>query len=286
MSDQIEDKSKDTVSEDAAAAAYDRLFRKYRQLILLLLIAAVLFVIGFLVYGAAKSARGGAGQVKTDDKISALDARIKPDLTIELAPGVGMELVKVKAGSFTMSRFDKANWKDETEHEVTLKNDFYLGVTEVTQEQWRAVTGGDPSSFKGGRRPVEMVSWNDAMEFCEKLNRGGKAPQGWKFTLPTETQWEFAARGGIRGRNCKYSGSDELKEVGWYGDSDADAAGGIKGATRFVAAKRANELGLYDMSGNVWEWCLDDYVRESDKVLPESRLTVSASVDGKTVLSQ
>ena len=90
------------------------------------------------------------------------------------------------------------------------------------------------------------------MEFCRKLNEMGKAPDGWKFTLPTEAQWEYASRGGNKSRGCKYSGSNDLGEVGWYGDNS-------DGKTHPVATKGANELGLYDMSGNVCEWCLDWY---------------------------
>ena len=168
-------------------------------------------------------------------------------------PGdVELELVRVEAGTFTMGARDGENYSDEKEHRVTLTRDFYLGKTEVTQAQWKAVMGNNPSRFKGGNLPVECVSWDDAMEFCKKLNEMGKAPSGWKFTLPTEAQWEYAARGGNKSRGYKYSGSNDRGEVAWYaGNSD------IK--THPVATKGANELGLCDMSGNVWEWCLDRY---------------------------
>ena len=289
MSDGIRDEEKDKAAKDncSGGAPGGCRFRKYRRIVLALIIAAAVGVPAFLVCGAVRSAgRGrGAGPAKTGGKLTALDPKIAPGLRIELAPGVTLDMMPVKAGAFTMSRADKANWKDEVEHEVTLKNDFCIGVTEVTQAQYRAVTGGDPSYFKGDDRPVEMVSWDDAMAFCERLNESGKAPKGFKFTLPTEAQWEFAARGGLKDRKCKYSGSDELKEVGWYGDSD-NVGDGIRGATRPVAGRSANELGLYDMSGNVWEWCLDDYAQDSSKPLPESRLVISRVDRGKTVFCQ
>ena len=181
---------------------------------------------------------------------------------ISLPGGKILEMVKVEAGSFEMSARDGENFNDEVSHRMTLTKDFYIGRTEVTQAQWKAVMGTNPSKFKGDDLPVEQVSWNDAMEFCEKLNDSGKAPRGWKFTLPTETQWEYAARGGKKSKGSKYSGSDSIDEVAWYWDN-ADKK------THPVGKKKANELGLYDMSGNVWEWCLDDWQDKSDKLTAE-----------------
>ena len=176
------------------------------------------------------------------------------DIVLDLPGGVKLALVKVAAGSFMMGSpaGETGRYDDESLHRVTLTRDFYLGRTEVTQAQWRAVMGTDPSYFKGDDWPVEQVSWNDAMAFCRKLNEMGLAPAGWKFTLPTEAQWEYAARGGNRSRGFVYAGGNDIGEVAWYiGNS------GYK--THPVVTRRANELGLYDMSGNVWEWCLDWY---------------------------
>ena len=140
---------------------------------------------------------------------------------------------------------------------IKMTKDFYIGQTEVTLAQWKAVMRpqkgkelADPAKFKGDELPVARVSAHDAMEFCGKLNESGLAPQGWKFTLPTESQWEYAARGGRRCRCFRYSGSDALGSVAWYGRPEESGPSP-------VAKKSPNELGLYDMSGNLWEWCFD-----------------------------
>ena len=202
------------------------------------------------------------------------------DLTVKLSGNVNLELVKVEAGTFEMSARDGENYNDEVPHQVTLKHDFYIGRTEVTQAQWLAVMRIELSYFTGDDLPMENVSWYDAMEFCEKLNDMGKAPKGWRFTLPTETQWEYAARGGKKSKGYKYSGSNNIDEVAWciallpgassgsvFDESvlDYEHASG----TQPVGRKKPNELGLYDMSGNVWEWCLDDWQKKSDKLTAE-----------------
>ena len=201
---------------------------------------------------------------------------------LELPDGVMIPMVKVKAGSFEMSAAVRQSVFEtrtgisaeyEVPHHVTLKHDFYLGWTEVTQAQWRAVMHTDPSHFKGDDLPVEMVTWYDAMSFCDKLNDMGKAPRGWRFTLPTETQWEYAARGGEKSRGYKYSGSNDPDEVAWYSHWLSDMRAGIEESRKDrphpVGQKAPNELGLYDMSGNVFEWCLDDWKRDSNKAVPE-----------------
>ena len=201
---------------------------------------------------------------------------------LELPDGVMIPMVKVKAGSFEMSAAVRQSVFEtrtgisaeyEVPHHVTLKHDFYLGWTEVTQAQWRAVMHTDPSHFKGDDLPVETVTWYVAMSFCDKLNDMGKAPRGWRFTLPTETQWEYAARGGEKSRGYKYSGSNDPDEVAWYSHWLSDMRAGIEESRKYrphpVGQKAPNELGLYDMSGNVFEWCLDDWKRDSSKAVPE-----------------
>ena len=188
------------------------------------------------------------------------------DGTVSLPSGANLEMVKVNAGTFEMVTKSRLVWGgyNESPHKAMLMRDFWIGQTEVTQAQWTAVMGNNPSHFKGDDLPVEMVSWNDAMEFCEELNKAGKAPSGWKFTLPTETQWEYAARGGKGSKHFTYSGSSRIDEVAWYVGNSGDITHRY-GMTHPVGRKKANELGLYDMSGNVMEWCLDDWIRDSSK---------------------
>ena len=176
-------------------------------------------------------------------------------VTLTLGNDVKLKMVKVEKGSFQMGSND-GNSYEKPVHKVTLTKDFWIGETEVTQSQYKTVMGKNPSSFKkGGNYPVECVSWYDAMAFCRKLTElersAGRLPKGYEYTLPTEAQWEYAARGG-KSKGYEYSGSDDLGEVGWSWDNS-------NGATHSVRQKKPNELGLYDMSGNVYEWCRDWY---------------------------
>lgn len=163
--------------------------------------------------------------------------------------GVSFKMIKVDGGSFNMGSNDSDAYDDEKPvHRVTL-NTFYIGETEVTQGLWKAVMGNNPSYFcNGDNFPVEGVSWNDCQEFIQKLN----AKTGKKFSLPTEAQWEYAALGGRKSLGYTYSGNNSISIVGWY-DSNCD------NTTHRVKALSANELGLYDMTGNVYEWCQDWY---------------------------
>lgn len=188
--------------------------------------------------------------------------------------GVSFKMCYVKGGSFLMGatpeQGSEEDCYDKPVHKVTL-SDYYIGQTEVTQALWQAVMGSNPSKFKGDNLPVERVSWNDCQEFLEKLN----AKTGRTFHLPTEAQWEFAARGGNNSRDYKYSGSNYPDDVAWY-DSNSMYK------THNVATKQANELGIYDMSGNVWEWCSDwyasDYYKNSDANNPRGAYTGSCRV--------
>ena len=164
---------------------------------------------------------------------------------------VQFTMIRVDGGTFQMGATSEQGFdaydSEKPVHQVTLST-YYIGETEVTQELWQAVMGENPSRFKGNRRPVESVSWKDCQSFIEKLNK----KTGLQFRLPTEAEWEYAARGGNKSQGYKYSGSNNLGDVAWYTDNS-----GL--STQDVKTKQANELGIYDMSGNVWEWCQDWY---------------------------
>ncbi|MBO7524844.1 MAG: formylglycine-generating enzyme family protein, partial [Verrucomicrobia bacterium] len=186
------------------------------------------------------------------------------EITIPLAEGVELEIVEIKAGTFIMGspEDEPGRQSNEVQHQVTLTQDYWMGKYEVTQAQYEAIMGTNPSDFKGADRPVEMVSWNDAMEFCKKLTEiekaAGRLPGGYEYTLPTEAQWEYACRAGTTtalnsGKNLSDTKQcPEMDEVGWYGyNSDK--------TTHPVGEKKPNAWGLYDMHGNVYEWCLERY---------------------------
>ena len=183
--------------------------------------------------------------------------------------GVTFTMMPVRGGTFRMGATeeqgdDAYDW-EKPSHEVTLTSSYYIAETEVTQALWVAVMGSNPSSFTGDlNRPVEQVSWNDCQTFISKLNE----MTGKTFRLPTEAEWEYAARGGNMSQGYKYAGSNDADEVAWH-------SGNSNGSTHPVAQKKANELGLYDMSGNVLEWCQDWYIKytseaQTDPVGPET----------------
>jgi formylglycine-generating enzyme required for sulfatase activity len=149
----------------------------------------------------------------------------------------------IPAGTFQMGSDN-----DGPVHEVTISRSFYMGKYPVTQAQWEAVTGNNPSEFKGADRPVEQVSWDDCQEFIRRLNATGKGT----FRLPTEAEWEYSCRAGSRSMFCFGDNEDLLGDYAWY-SSNSDRQ------TRPVGAKEPNAWGLHDMHGNVWEWCQDWY---------------------------
>ena len=159
-----------------------------------------------------------------------------------------IEMVLVEGGTFTMGATPEQGsdaYDDEKAHKVTLDS-FYIGKFPVTQRLWMAVMGSNPSHFKGDDLPVESVSWYDLQTFLRGLN----AATGKSYRLPTEAEWEYAARGGNKSQGYKYAGSNDPELVAWYDGNSGHT-------THEVGTRFPNELGIYDMSGNVWEWCQD-----------------------------
>ena len=187
---------------------------------------------------------------------------------------VTFTMVPVQGGTFTIGataeQGSDATDREKPAHQVTLTATYFIAETEVTQALWQAVMGANPSGFTGDlNRPVEQVSWNDCQTFISKLNQ----MTGKTFRLPTEAEWEFAARGGNLSKGYKYAGSDDIDAVAWY-------SGNANGCTHPVGTKQANELGLYDMSGNVLEWCQDWYAAftSDEQIDPAGPMTGSNRV--------
>ena len=185
----------------------------------------------FMLSNSCKKDHNGSDPVKVIDPILKID------------------MVFVQGGTFQMGSNYTQDF-DSPIHTVTL-SDFYMGKCEVTQAQWAAIMDENYSYFRGDNQPVESISWNEIQEFLILLNsRTGK-----KYRLPTDAEWEYAARGGIKSKGFIFSGSNTLTDVAWYETNS--------GITHAVGTKLSNELGLYDMTGNVYEWCNDWYDRFS-----------------------
>ena len=223
---------------------------------------------------AAIGANGPAsGPTNPIPAAKAEPVKTQEELTVDLGSGVTMPFVLIRPGSFTRWVWlQKAPWEISSQRgpwKITLTKSFYLGKYEVTQEQWKKIMGSNPSRFKGARNPVDSVSWDDCTNFVAKLKE--KVP-GQAFRLPTEAEWEYACRAGT---TTKYSFGDSetsLGEYAWY-----ESNSGL--TTHPVGEKKPNAWGLYDMYGNVWEWCADWSCRYTDG---DQTDPIDAPTPGKT----
>ncbi|MGD0900448.1 MAG: formylglycine-generating enzyme family protein, partial [Thermoguttaceae bacterium] len=198
------------------------------------------------------------GKAKQETQAAGKAEGLPKELAVDLGGGMKMDLVLIPAGSFIMGD-QKGDADEKPLHKVTITKPFYLGKHLVTQEQWQAVMGDNPSWFKGPKDPVENVAWDDCQAFLGKLNARFRRPhpnplpagEG-EFLLPTEAQWEYACRAGSTTKWCFGDDGRQFAANTWYGDNSG-------GKTHPVGERRPNAWGLYDVHGNVWEWCRDWY---------------------------
>lgn len=213
--------------------------------------------------GGQTESKEGRFFIKTiDGKISKeitvyldVSRRAMPDETITVN-GVSFKMIGVKGGIFKMGATEEQGsdaYSNEKPVHYVILNSYSIGQTEVTQELWEAVMDSNPSYFEGVKRPVEKVSWDDCQLFISELNK----LTGKKFRLPTEAEWEYAARGGTKSKGFKYAGSNTITDIAWCSENSNKGSGSLDYGTHDVATKQPNELNLYDMSGNVREWCQD-----------------------------
>jgi formylglycine-generating enzyme required for sulfatase activity len=224
------------------------------------------FCIYFLITSCSPNSRSTSNEIDNDDTVviddsdsSSSDGDNSPN---SYTNSFGIQFNYVEAGTFIMGAED-GNDNEKPIREVELTEAFYLGIYEVTQAQWFAVMGISPSFFTGDSLPVERVSWQDVQAFIAQLN---EIEGGSRYRLPSEAEWEYAAKGGQASKSFTFAGSDSINNVAWYNANSS-------GISHKVGLKQPNELGIYDMSGNVWEWCQDwfdaEYYEQAPNRNPE-----------------
>lgn len=224
----------------------------YRRLWIVAIVA--MFLVGSTAVVDAKIKKGKTKATTSKNVKKGKNTSTSNNLTFTVG-GVKFEMVKVDGGSFTMS--NRVGYDEYEEKQVTLDS-YYIGQTEVTQAQWKAVMGDNPSTIKNDMFPVTDVKYTYCLLFIEKLNE----LTGKDFRLPTLAECQFAARGGNKSMGYKYSGGNDINMVAWY-------SGNSNGDPQKVATKAANELGIYDMCGNISEWCSDNYDDGTRSTSPE-----------------
>ena len=200
------------------------------------------------------------GSIATEARAWLEEQKNKRPVETITVKGVSFEMVFVEGGTFLMGCTSEQGGDCPYGNQLVTVSDFYISKYEITQGQWEAIMGtsirqqrdkdnrGWPIYGEGANYPMYYVSWNDVQEFISRLN----SLTGKQYRLPTEAEWEYAARGGKKSKGYKYSGSNFIEQVAWYSDNSGNT-------THPVGSKQPNELGIYDMSGNVWEWCYDWY---------------------------
>jgi formylglycine-generating enzyme required for sulfatase activity len=209
----------------------------------------IAFALAAVVAGCARAPTSETPK----ERSRAVQGSTDQTITLDLGEQVTMKLTLIPAGKFVMGSPSNEAGRVEDEgpqREVTISKPFYLGIHEITQGQYEVIMASNPACFKGATRPVERVSWEDATEFCERLSQ----KTGKKVTLPTEAQWEYACRAGSTTRFCFGDDEKQLAAYARYGQS-------VEDGTAPVGMGKPNAWGLYDMHGNVWEWCSDRYAK-------------------------